>query len=367
MILQPHPCARPLALLALITLPVLIGCDGGEMAATPEPERTPKAESTVGAGAIEASLDAAEQYFASADLPRARAILLRLIDRAPNEPRARELFAQTLLAEASEKREQGRQRASRQLMQEAYEHYRHATELRPADAGLHQSAGEVAQAAELFEMALQHFERADEINPGETKHGFFAAQVLLLQGKADRAETRLNRVLELSPDEPLVYASLANLYVERGEYEAALDWIREARRIDPRELSFRVIEAGIHRRSGDPRTAAELLMPLPAAERSRPMVADELGRSLEEIDEVEAAGEVWTLVFSANEHHEEAWRWAVHAGRARLAEGRRERARQWLREAQRRRPDHDRVLEFEAEFSRDNGDPGSAAKNDSSS
>ncbi len=366
MILQPHSRARLLAPL-IILLPVLIGCDGGEIAAEPEPERTLDAGSTVGAGAIEASLDAAEQYFASADLPRARAILLRLMDRAPNEPRARELFARTLLAEAAGEREQGRQRLSGQLMQEAYEHYRHATKLRPSDAGLHQSAGEVAQAAGLFGPALKHFERAGEINPGETKHAFFAAQVLLLQGEPERAETRLNRVLELDPDEPLVYASLANLEVERGEYEAALNRIREARRIDPRELSFRVIEAGIHRRSGDPRTAAELLMPLPAAERSRPMVADELGRSLEEIDEVEAAGEVWTLVFSANEHHEESWRWAVHAGRARLSEGRRERARQWLREAQRRRPDHERVRAFEAEFGGEDGDRGSAAKNDSSS
>lgn len=319
----------------------------------PESERAADAEAArpdaaAGAGAVEAALDAAEQYFNAADLPRARAILLRLIDRAPREPRARELYGQTILAEAAEAREQGRHEAAQHLSREAYEQYRVATELRPNDSGLHQSAGEIAQSAGELETALRHYRRAGELDPNETKHVFFAAQVLIRKSAFQEAEAKLDRARRLAPDEPLTYASLANLSVERGEYGKALGWIEEARSIDPRDVGFRVIEASIHRRQGDPRRSVELLIHLGESERARPMVADELGRALEQIGETAEAGDVWSLVYFANQSHPEAWRWAVRAGQARLTEGRRERARQWLQEARRLQPGQPDHAEVEA-------------------
>ena len=117
------------------------GCDrksdspGTTTAASPPPT----------AQAIEASLVAAESYFNARDLVSAETILVKLIERAPREHRAHELYGGVLYVKGLEARQRGAE--ADDLFRQASRHYEIAVEaaadLEPlVSAGLHQSAGE---------------------------------------------------------------------------------------------------------------------------------------------------------------------------------------------------------------------------------
>ncbi|HRP61717.1 MAG TPA: tetratricopeptide repeat protein [Phycisphaerales bacterium] len=306
------------------------GCGGGE---TPDSQGSTAAPPTH--EAVDAALATAEDLFHSADNVRAEAVLVRLIERAPRDPRARELYAMVLLSRAAEAREAGDVAGERVLLTQAHGQYAVLVEMRPQSAGLRQSAGEVAQMAGLPEQALAHYQEARRLSPGETKPVFFAAQAMIELGRLDDAKAALHEALEIDSDEPMVHASLGNLLAEQGDFERALSHIAEARTIDPGQVTYRVIEASIHRRSGHPAKAIELLMPLSDAHRAREVVASELAASFLASDQPDRAAEAWSLMFEAQRVGARAAYAAAQAGLAVLEAGERERAWLWLQQARR--------------------------------
>ena len=243
------------------------------------PNRTPSGTTTeteVSRTAIEQSLRAAESYLQAGDFPRAEAILLRLIERAPREAAAHEMHGQVLLGRAADLRDAGDHDQSQELLRMAYERYRAVIEYSPASAGLHQSAGDVAQMAGLENEALAHYNVALRLDAAQTRASIMAGQLLTQLERYDEAEDVLGRARAIDPDEPLIHVSLANLAVQRERFDTALEHIREARTIRPDELSFRVVEAMIHRKAGDPQRGLELLLGLSRHQRAQPSVAQEI-------------------------------------------------------------------------------------------
>ena len=115
---------------------------------------TGTAEDTIGQGAIDASLDAAEQYLTAGNSANAESIVVSLVARAPQDHRAHELYGRVLYMKSFEASTAGDEVAAARFVADAYGQYQLAVTSAEAAggnphmlAGLHQSAGEIASAA----------------------------------------------------------------------------------------------------------------------------------------------------------------------------------------------------------------------------
>ena len=320
---------------------LLLGCAAGiSLGSCGRDADTPHAPAAeVSRAAVEASLEAAEQYLTTGNTANARAIIDRLLVKAPRDPRAHELYGRILYLEGFKARGAGDDAAASRLVSEASDWYGTAVENAEADAGfapsalagLHQSAGEIASAAGRREQALQHFRTAGRLDPASSKPPLYEAQILIQLGRHDEATRALKRTLELDPDEAYAHASLAELALKRADPEAAVGHITLARRIDPGNLTLRLQEARIHRRAGEPGRGVELLVALDQSTRAQEAIAAEIAECYLQLGEPRKAAQAWELLYRLRPRHPAAWRAAVRAAEARIAAGDRERAR-WLYE-----------------------------------
>lgn len=303
----------------------------------------------VTASAINESINAAAQYLQGNEPEKAEAILARLVERAPNSALAHEEFGKLLLYKGTQAQQRSAREAKR-FFERASEEYQLATELDADNAGLHQSAGEVALMAGQNDRALDHFEAAATLDESNPKPPLYAAQILLQQGAIEEARTRIERVLTLDPDEPYAYATQATILKEVGEYEAAIEAAREARSIEPQNIGFRVVEARIHRHFSEPDAALQLLLPLTRTERAEEAVTFEIAAALEAKGEYEGAAEAW--VHRAQRSPGD-WRAALHAGQMYLKAGQRDVALVYQQIAAQVRPDAPEVKALEVAIRED--------------
>lgn len=330
------------------------GCDRAQpepaKSVAPESEAILPPDTTVTPQNIQASLKAADQYFSTGELDKARAILAVLIERAPREGRARELFGQVLTLIALQAGPGVAETEKQELLEKAYEQYRIACELKPDSPGLHHSAGMIAYEAGRKEAALEHYLSAGRLDPLNPQPPLFAAQVLIQLERLEEAHQQLTSALEIDRDEPLIYVSLAIVAEQRGQYEEALSLILEARVIDPRNLGFLAKEARIHRLSGQPRRGLDGLLGLNEIQRSHLAVAFEIAMGYEAIGEPSKAALTWELRYTLRVDKPDRWRDALRAGQAYLKAGKRETARNWLMKAKLIAPDEPDIRAFETEF-----------------
>jgi Tfp pilus assembly protein PilF len=304
----------------LVLAVTFIGCSRSPDPETPAP---PPA-------ALEAALASAEQYLDANDPASAATILAKLLETAPDDARAHELYGRALYL-------QGRPQA-------AYEQYRLAVEAgSEADpvgaAGLNQSAGEIASAAGLPDRALEHFRAAGRLDPMAPKPPLYEAQILIQLDRRAEAREALDRVLALDPDEAYAYASLALVALRDGDRAEALRNIAEARAIAPDNLGIRVQEARIRRQCDQPRRALELLLALDAGVQTEEAVTAEIAACYLALDRPHDAALAWERRYRRNPRSPHAWRAAVGAAEACLAAGRRDDAEWWCRQARTAAPD----------------------------
>ncbi|MHC4128647.1 MAG: tetratricopeptide repeat protein [Planctomycetota bacterium] len=324
----------------------LIGCGPAQDSERPVP-------STDGAdphrsSAIDTALAAAEQYLDGNELASAETILAKLIEQAPADYRAHELYGRVRYLQGVHARREGRSQASAELLREASRHYdasvEAAGELDPvAAAGLNQSAGEIASAAGLPDRAVEHFQAAGRLDPTAPKHPLYEAQVLMQLERPAEARQALQRVLALDPDEAYAHASLATVALREGDRASALRHIQEARDIAPGNLGIRIQEARIRRQCDQPRHALELLLALDDRLRAEEAVTTEIAECHLVLGEPLQAARAWEHRYRRHPRQPTAWRAAVKAAEAHLAAGRRGDALWWCRQAQLGAPDEPEV------------------------
>lgn len=300
--------------------------------------------------AIEKSLSAAAQYVNTAQYGQAKAILSVLIQRAPDDLRAREQYGQLLAFLAIEAANLGDALSARILWEEAYEQYRMAVALDPESSGLLHSAGMIAFSAGKHEQALEHYleaARLDTLNPQPL---VFAAQVLISSERLDEAQIQLEKALVLDPDEPVIHASLGLIDMQRERYEEAIEHIAEARRIAPHDIGILVQQARIFRRSGDPNRALELLISLDDQQKIQEAVVQELAAGYEALDRPGDAAQAWVHRIHIKNDYPTRWRDAINAARAYLKAGEKQRAWSWLQEAKLVAPQDEAIRKLEAAF-----------------
>lgn len=305
------------------------------------------------AEAIEASLSAAEEYFHTRDLAKAEAILLRLLDRAPKQPHALELYGQLLMAKAADAREAGNAEQASALVVEAYQQYRVLADVQRESAGIQQSAGEIAHMAGRLDDAMMHYTRVQSIDEENVRARLYAAQIHIERSEYQQAQAMLERVLELDADEPSAYASLANIAIVQERYVEALDYLAEAREIRPGDVTLRAMQARVYRKQGDAEASLQMLLALGPQQRTRWIVADELAAAHGELANHHKAAEVWEHVYSSGTAGDRAWLAAVRASEALLLADQRDRAWGWMQEAQLLAPDEPQTKELAASFARE--------------
>lgn len=293
---------------------------------------------------LHAALNAAQEYLEADHFDEAEMILLTVLERAPNEVDAHELYGQLLLKKGIIAREDGEESFARAMLAQADERYRAIISMRPEHPGFHQAAGEVALLVNDQPRARAMFRRAGELAPHAAKHPLYEAQVLLMMGEREEARRLIERVITLDFNEAFAFATLAAIDLEEGAFEAALEAITEARHIQPRELGFRVIEAKIHRIAGRPQLALEMLMAVHGTAKDDPGVVTEIAACHTALGQHRAAADLWAAHLRA---HPRDWRSAIRAGEAFLRADESIIAVSYLHLARLIAPDADEVKAFE--------------------
>lgn len=338
----------------------LIGCsrqpDDSSTTVTTNPNvDTAPVQPTVTLGAIEAALAAAQQYLVQQELTNAELILRKLIERAPQEYRAYELYGQVLLAKGMQVGAQGDPQAATDAILQAYQQYRRATELVLPDtapttaAGLHQSAGEIASIAGRLDDALDHFRRAGRLDPVSSKHALYEGQILLQQRRLVEARRALQRVLAIDPDEAYAHASLATIALEQDDQVQAIEHIERARRIAPNDLTLRVQEARVRRLCDQPRRALELLVLLTEQERAEETVAYQIASCYRLLGQPIKAAQAWRHRYQLRP---DAWRAAARAAQAYLDAKQPDEAKWWYERARLAAPNSPEVKSLDKAFGR---------------
>lgn len=315
---------------------------GGSAAA---PARATSKEPPPTAAQISAALDAANEYLSADHFTEAELIVLKLIERAPDNLSAQEMLGQLRVRQGIAAQEAGQREIAARFFQQADEAYRRIVEMDPTNAGLRQSAGEIALLAGRSERALELFREAESLDPENPKHPLYAAQMLTQMKRYDEARLAIERVITLDFDEPYAYATLAAIELEEGNFDLALEAIREARLISPQELGFRVIEAKVLRRSGQPEAALALLVPLKGELATDETVVHELAASHTALGQHTAAAAVWAARCRAVPGE---WRSALRAAESYLAAGDRLTAMSYVELAQLIAPGEREVKDVEA-------------------
>lgn len=325
----------------------LVGCD--EKAAKPQAaaagENTQAA--TVSSEVIEQSLTAAQVYLDTQDVAKAQVILFTLLDRAPNEMRAREMLGQSFVLSANHAQTRGDAALAVELRQAAYDQYRIVAASAGDSAPLQHSAGMIAMHSGDAAAALEHFQNAARLDETDPKYPLYAAQVLIQFKRFDEAEAAIQQVLQHDPDEPLAHASLAMIALDRKEFDAALTHMMKAREIQPGDLGIRVQHAKVLRISGQPQRALELLVGLAEADRTKEFVAYELAASYTALNRHPDAAGVWVQVQHADVAAPQAWLAAVRAGECWVRAGNLEEAAACLRQAQLAAPNAPQVTSLQ--------------------
>ncbi len=281
---------------------------------------------------LQVSLEAAEQYLVGGNLVEAEAIGRRMVEAAPESMEARELLGRVLIARAIGLRDSGRSEAAAAQWLAASEQYEAVVRLAPESAGLHQSAGEVAQMAGRIGLAIELYRRAGELDPNDPRPMLYEAQLLLADGQLDEARDSIGRVLQLHADQGHALATLAVIEMQEGKWDQAKDTIARARTGLPDDLGIRTIETRIHRLGGDPERGLELLLGLPESERAAEPVTEEIAACWMALDRPEEAAVAWERCHGAT--GERVGIIAVNAAEAWLAAGRPVEAMNWIEQAE---------------------------------
>ncbi len=114
--------------------------------------------------------------------------------------------------------------------------FEHAIELDPNFAmayralGVHYyNLGEVGRASDYFSKAFQLRQHASERETLAITADYYQQ----ITGELDKAAQTFQEQIESYPREPSAYANLANVYAAQGQYEKAIEMMRQAARLDP--------------------------------------------------------------------------------------------------------------------------------------
>jgi tetratricopeptide (TPR) repeat protein len=217
-------------------------------------------------GSTAAVLKAARTYIGSQELGKAEAVLRRALETRPDDALMREMLGDVLL--------QGEDDAG------AMAQYADLADRTDATAEVLFKAGSLAAGMGDHDRAVGYLTRSLEKDAGLIDASVQLANAELELGRIDDAKATLARAAVLDDGLGVVWGMLAEIAVRENKLEIATQHIEKARRIEPNNLAWRVLEARVKRRQGDPETAVMLLDGIRGDDRFEPPVLEEMASAL---------------------------------------------------------------------------------------
>jgi predicted Zn-dependent protease len=206
---------------------------------------------------------------------------------------------------------------------DAYSSYERALAIGPRDPKLEFVAGTLAAKLGNLPRAVEHYSSAQAADATDARFPLYLAQVQISLKQDLEAKANLLLAAKLSPDNPVVWGTLADIAVRENKIPIALQHIRRARELEPRSVLWRVIEARALKRDNKPEEALQLLIGLDANERLEPGVAQVMAESYGMLSKFNEAADVYAAASAANPTDGvialEAARWLKAAGRTKEA------------------------------------------------
>lgn len=241
------------------------------------------------AGTVDAILDAARRYSASGDLDKAEAVLRAGVAEHPADAPLRRALADVLLRQDNKA--------------EALAQYERLVEDGSASADDAFRAGSLAAVLNDPAKAAAYHERAQALDPANPDYPVHLARAQIALGQIDAAKASLTRAAVLDEGRGVVWGMLAELALRENKLDMASQHIAKARRLEPDVAAWRVLEARILTRRGEPERALLLLRGLGEADRWQPPVVKARAACLGMLGR---PGDAMTLYTDAIEKHTDA-------------------------------------------------------------
>ncbi len=209
---------------------------------------------------------AARTYIGNQELGRAEAVLRRALEDGPDDALLRELLGDVLLQREDEVA--------------AMAQYAAIADRTDASAEALFKAGSLAEGMGDHERAIGYLARASTADPGNSETAVLLANAQLELGRLDEAKATLARAAVLDEGRATVWGMLAEIAVRENSLEIGAQHIAKGRRIEPSSIPWRVLEARIMRRRGEPEKAVLLLDGVRGDERFEASVVAEMAAAL---------------------------------------------------------------------------------------
>jgi predicted Zn-dependent protease len=153
---------------------------------------------------------------------------------------------------------------------EAYDQYVGAIELGPVPAPVEFSAGTLASMTDRPTLAAAHFAAAMRLDPGEPNYPMYLASTQLKLNQTNEAKASLAIAARLAPERAQIWGMLTQIALTENKLGIAAQHIEKARRIQPAEPVWVLMDARVRKRQGEIEQALDLLHTLPQQEMDQP-------------------------------------------------------------------------------------------------
>lgn len=248
---------------------------------TAKTPNTPAAAARDTVTVIETGLASAAEYQRSGKFAEASTILSKLAKQAPTDRAVRLAYAQALLGQKRYEEALPQFDAAIALSSSAANSTTATTPQTrdPVLAQLHFEAGTCANAAGQIDKAREHYQTAQALDPSEPRYPVFLAMIQIRAGDDVAAMASLVRSIKLNPDLAEAWGTMAELELKSNRLALAQQHLEKAVKLQPEVSRWRIVEARILNRQGDPERAATILQALPPGELAAKSVMGLLAES----------------------------------------------------------------------------------------
>ncbi|MDX9912100.1 MAG: tetratricopeptide repeat protein [Phycisphaerales bacterium] len=235
---------------------VLVGVGAVVVLSGPGPRTTQGGGPAPASGRWEDLARAAEDAMRAQDNARAEAMLREAIDRKSDEQSLYLSLANVLM--------------SRKDTAGAYEAYEKALAIGPREAGTEFAAGTLASMLGRNERAIEHYSAAQSIDRTNPQYPLYLGQSQLKENQSDAAVASLMLAVTLDPELAVGWGTLAEIALRENKLNIAAQHIERARALQPRDPTWRMIEARLLLRQSEPDQAIAVLRGLDESQRRDP-------------------------------------------------------------------------------------------------
>lgn len=204
---------------------------------------------------VEAVLASVQQLIKSENYSAAEAVLSEAVRKFTSDQDLRLAFGDFLM--------------TRERWGEAYDQYAAAIAAGPVPAQAYFAAGTLANMSQRPELAGEHYAQAMRADPNTPEYPLYLASVQMKLSQWSQAKASLALAGRLAPDRAEVWGMYAQIALNENRLTIAQQQVEKARRLEPREPVWVLMEAKVRKRAGEPEKALDLLSVLPQAELDR--------------------------------------------------------------------------------------------------